>query len=210
MSYLRLYRELAAFLLALLCSAACAAQTEIPTKQGRPSDAASASENNGPASGFAASEAQLRRDLESHPDSATILYQLGKILRFENKPKESLEIYTQAARLQRPDAEELRSVALDYVLLNDYADAIHWLEVAVSLYPQSPELYYSLGRCPLLLLREPFSRCRDHVSQDASDQARSLEGRRESRAGLRLRQSTGKGRSRTPYCRAMGWSGVQG
>jgi len=147
MRYLRVYCTLTAFLLALVWSVACAAQPEMPTKQGHPPDSTSASENTGSASGFAASEAQLRRDLEAHPDSATTLYKLGQILRFENKPKESLEIYTQAARLQRPDAEELRSVALDYVLLNDYADAIHWLEVAVSLYPRSPELYYSLGRC---------------------------------------------------------------
>lgn len=84
---------------------------------------------------------------ELHPDSAQILYKLGLVLRQENKPKESLETYTQAAHLQRPDANQLRSVALDYVLLNDYKDAIHWLEAAASLDPRNTDVLYSLGRC---------------------------------------------------------------
>ena len=58
-----------------------------------------------------------------------------------------MEIYTQAASLQKPDAEQLRSVALDYVLLDDYKDAIHWLEIAASFDPHDADVLYSLGRC---------------------------------------------------------------
>jgi tetratricopeptide (TPR) repeat protein len=94
-----------------------------------------------------AMEAELRRNLELHPDAAPTLYRLGLVLRQEGKPKESLETYTQAARVQKPDAEELRSVALDYVLLDDYPDAIHWLETAVSLDSSNVEVLYSLARC---------------------------------------------------------------
>jgi tetratricopeptide (TPR) repeat protein len=92
-------------------------------------------------------EAELRRDLKVHPDSAPMLYKLGQVLRLENKPKESLEVYTQAAKLQKPDAAQLRSVALDYVLLNDFKDALHWLEIATSFEPRNVNVLYSLGRC---------------------------------------------------------------
>ena len=92
-------------------------------------------------------ETELRRDLEQHPESAAALYKLGLVLRLENKPKESLETYTRAAVLQKPNAEQLRSVALDYVLLDDYYDAIHWLQAALSFEPRNAEVLYSLGRC---------------------------------------------------------------
>jgi tetratricopeptide (TPR) repeat protein len=36
---------------------------------------------------------------------------------------------------------------MDYVLLDDYTDAIHWLEIATSLDPQNADVLYSLGRC---------------------------------------------------------------
>jgi tetratricopeptide (TPR) repeat protein len=96
---------------------------------------------------LAAIESGLRRESELHPDSAPILYKLGLVLRQENKPKESLETYTQAAHLEKPSAEQLRSAALDYVLLDDYNDAIHWLQIAATFEPQDSDVLYSLGRC---------------------------------------------------------------
>jgi tetratricopeptide (TPR) repeat protein len=68
-------------------------------------------------------------------------------LRQEGKAHESLDAYTQAAQLRTPVAEEIRSVALDYVLLNDYDDAIRWLERAARMYPANVSVLYSLGRC---------------------------------------------------------------
>jgi tetratricopeptide (TPR) repeat protein len=94
-----------------------------------------------------ADEAELRREIAAHPDSPELLYRLALLLRERNKPKESLETYTRAAKLRQPDANELRSVALDYVLLDDYADAVHWLEIAVGMEPDNVEVLYSLGRC---------------------------------------------------------------
>ena len=127
--------------------AACSARAQIPTKVVHPTGSSTISEKVSEQSSLAAIEATLRRDLDLHPESAPILYKLGVVLRQENKPKESLEVYTRAAKLQRPDAEQLRSVALDYVLLNDYHDAINWLEVALSYDPQNPDVLYNLGRC---------------------------------------------------------------
>ena len=96
---------------------------------------------------MAADEAALRAEIAAHPDSADLLYRLALTLREENKPKESLETYTQAAKLRKPDAMELRSVALNYVLLDDYTDAVHWLERASGMEPENVEVLYSLGRC---------------------------------------------------------------
>jgi hypothetical protein len=62
-----------------------------------------------------------------------------------NKPRESLAMYTVAATLQRPTAEDFKIVALDYVLLSDYTDALQWLEQSVSEAPNEVETVY-LGR----------------------------------------------------------------
>jgi len=96
---------------------------------------------------IATEEANLRRDLVLHPDSAETLYKLALILREENKPQQSLETYTRAAQLFKPNADQLHSVALDYVLLNDYEDAVHWLRIAAATDPENTEVLYSLGRC---------------------------------------------------------------
>ncbi len=92
-------------------------------------------------------EADLRTQLSQQPDSPSLLYALTHVQRQENNPHASLDTYTRAAKLQKPAPRELRSVALDYVLLNDYDDAIHWLEVAVAMDPSDPDVLYSLGRC---------------------------------------------------------------
>ena len=89
----------------------------------------------------------LRAALTAAPDSPELLYAYALLLRQEGKARESLATYTRAASLRKPNAEELRSVALDYVLLSDYDDAIHWLELAQQLNPHSANVLYSLGRC---------------------------------------------------------------
>ena len=95
----------------------------------------------------AETEVQLRLALKQEPQSAELLYKLALVLRLEGKAQESLQTYTQAAALRHPTASELRSVALDYVRLNDYDDAIRWLRVALNLAPRDVEVLYSLGRC---------------------------------------------------------------
>jgi Flp pilus assembly protein TadD len=97
--------------------------------------------------GMALSEIELREKISRNPQSADLLYRLALLLRLEGKPHPSLDIYTQAARYRVPTAKELRSVALDYVLLNDYEDAVHWLERALAMEPQNVDVLYSLGRC---------------------------------------------------------------
>jgi len=96
---------------------------------------------------LAETEVRLRASLERTPESADALYELALVLRRENKARESLETYTRAARIRKPVARELHSVALDYVLLDDYDDAVRWLRVALAMEPDNPEVLYSLGRC---------------------------------------------------------------
>ena len=88
----------------------------------------------------------LTEYLTSHPDSAEAMYLMGLVQQRRKLPKESLEWFTKAASVSPPDAEELRIVALDYVLLNDYSDALHWLELSVQKDPRNFEAWYDLGR----------------------------------------------------------------
>jgi tetratricopeptide (TPR) repeat protein len=118
------------------------------TKEAAPSGAAYATEESGRATPMLTrKEAELRAALALHPDSADSLYALALVLRQAGKPRESLDTYTQAAGYRKPGAEELRSVALDYVVLNDYEDAIHWLEIAARMEPRNSDVLYALGRC---------------------------------------------------------------
>src|SRR6266851_7752462 len=95
---------------------------------------------------FSSSESALRRYVALHSDSDEALYLLGFVLHRENKASESLEIYTKAAALKTPTGEDLKIVGLDYVLLNDYANAVKWLEKAVELDPKNKDSWYYLGR----------------------------------------------------------------
>jgi len=95
---------------------------------------------------FAGAERGLRGYVASHPDSSDALYMLGFVLNRQNQPAESLVSYTKAAAVARPTADDLKIVGLDYVLLDDYADAIRWLEKAVALDGHNKDAWYYLGR----------------------------------------------------------------
>ena len=78
------------------------------------------------------------------------MYLLGTILEAKHQAKESLEWFTRAAAVQPPNGEQLRVVALDYVLLNAYPDALHWLTRSVELDPGNAEAWYDLGRARMM------------------------------------------------------------
>jgi tetratricopeptide (TPR) repeat protein len=104
---------------------------------------------------FPAADAALRGYIGNHSQSQDALYLLGFVLHRENRPKESLEIYTRAAAVQKPSGEDLKIVGLNYVLLNDYADAIKWFEKAVAFEPQNSDAWYYLGRAYYSQTRVP-------------------------------------------------------
>ncbi len=91
-------------------------------------------------------EEVLRASLRTDPRQPEALYLLGLLLQRRNAPAESLKLYTEAASLRTPTGEDLRIVALDYVLLGSYPDALHWLQQAVALSPRNAEAWYDLGR----------------------------------------------------------------
>ncbi|MBE7158999.1 MAG: tetratricopeptide repeat protein, partial [Rhodospirillales bacterium] len=71
---------------------------------------------------------------------------MGETLFRENKPKDSLAAYTQAASHQTPSARDFHNIGLDYVLLNDYTDADKWVTESLRLDPRDGEVWYALGR----------------------------------------------------------------
>jgi len=95
---------------------------------------------------FMRADMVLRSYIRSHRDSADALYLLGFVLHRRNRPAESLETYTHAAALTTPTSDDLKVVGLDYVLLDDYTDAIKWLKKSVELQPTNKDAWYYLGR----------------------------------------------------------------
>ena len=84
--------------------------------------------------------------LSGHADSADAHFLLGYVLYREDKPQESLDQYTQGAHFRQPDANDLAVVAMDYILLHDYADADKWLSRATAWRPENALYWYYLGR----------------------------------------------------------------
>ena len=132
----------------LLTSLSAAAQSAGAAKEAQPvASPYSAEESGGISTDLGRRDLDLRAALSAQPDSVELLFAYALVLRQEGKARESLAAYTRAAGLRKPTAKELRSVALDYVLLSDYDDAIHWLELAEQIDPRDPDVLYSLGRC---------------------------------------------------------------
>lgn len=71
-------------------------------------------------------ERRCREILLSRPLFADVHFLLGYALYREGKAVESLQTYTAAAAIRRPQAADLMAVAADYVILFDYSDADLW------------------------------------------------------------------------------------
>ena len=95
---------------------------------------------------FEEAEKALRRAIATGAPCPDAHFLLAYALLRQNRPKESLAEYTSAARLRTPTPEDLRNVALDYVLLKDYPDADHWIQRALLVNANDSENWYVLGR----------------------------------------------------------------
>jgi tetratricopeptide (TPR) repeat protein len=95
---------------------------------------------------FAEAAAALESYRTTHPQSDDAAYLLAYVRFREDRPKESLQLFTAAARLKIPTPDDLKVVALDYVLLGDYDDASRYLEQSVAADPGNIEARYHLGR----------------------------------------------------------------
>jgi Flp pilus assembly protein TadD len=95
---------------------------------------------------LAAAESLLRAEISLRPSATEAHFLLGYVLFREKKAKASLAEYTAGAGFRRPNADELKVVASDYVLLADYEDAAKWLQLVTQEKPADDEAWYLLGR----------------------------------------------------------------
>lgn len=115
-------------------------------------------------------EALVRQFLQGHGNSAEGHFLLGYILFREIQTearakgtmrsgvdtslaqfrdahaKESLAEFTEGAKYHEPSAFDLKIVAEDYVLLEDFADADKWMTRATEWNPKDSDAWYNLGR----------------------------------------------------------------
>lgn len=92
------------------------------------------------------SETTLKNFLIVHPSDADAHFLLGYVLFREQKALASLAEFTTGAKFRRPNAEELKIVASDYILLGDFADADKWFSEVVAETPNDSNANYLLGR----------------------------------------------------------------
>jgi Flp pilus assembly protein TadD len=92
------------------------------------------------------SETSIRKYLRGYTNSADAHFLLGYVLFREQKPKDSLAEFTAGAAIRRPVADDLKTVASDYVLLGAFADADRWFSEVLSENPQDVDVWYLLGR----------------------------------------------------------------
>jgi tetratricopeptide (TPR) repeat protein len=150
---------------------------------------------------FAGAERALRSYIPAHRDSADALYMLGFVLNRQNRPAESLATYTQAAAITRPAADDLKIVGLDYVLLDDYNDAIKWLEKAVTIDSTNKDAWYYLGRAY-------YARSRLTEARKAFQTVLDLDPRdvkAENNLGLIFESSSDPGAAIDAYRKAIAW-----
>jgi Flp pilus assembly protein TadD len=91
-------------------------------------------------------EMTVRSSLEKNPSSAEAHFLLGDIFFREQKARDSLAEFTAGAKYRHPGPSELRTVASDYVLLGDFADADKWFSEVAAETPNDAESWYLLGR----------------------------------------------------------------
>ena len=183
------------------------AQTAGATKEAQPAGSSFSTEESGAVTPLLARrDSALRAALSGQPNSADLLYALALVLRQEGKPRDSLDTYTKAARNRKPTPGELRSVALDYVLLNDYEDAIHWLELAAQMAPNDADILYALGRC--YYSKDRFLDAARMYEQVLAIQPRHLKA--EENLGLVYDATNDPGKAEEALRKAAGWAGENG
>jgi tetratricopeptide (TPR) repeat protein len=95
---------------------------------------------------LAKSDASVRAYLSQHDTSADAHFLLGYVLFREEKARDSLAEFTAGAAIRRPNADELKTVASDYVLLGDFSDADRWFSEVTAQHPLDADAWYLLGR----------------------------------------------------------------
>jgi tetratricopeptide (TPR) repeat protein len=100
---------------------------------------------------------EVRQYLGKHPNSA-------KPASKPTRPKHRWRSIPKAPNNRTPSYLDLKVAALDYILLEDYADADKWLSRSLEWNPQDAESWYDLGRikyneASFSEARNAFDRC---------------------------------------------------
>lgn len=155
------------------------------------------------ANAFAQAEQSLESFVTANPSSADAHFLLGFVLFREQKPRESLAEFTLGAKYRRPKADELKSVAGDYVLLGDYADADKWFSEVTKDSPADADAWYLLGRTE-------YNESRFQQAVLSFEHALELRPRyieAENNLGLSWRELGGMDKARVAFQAAVDWQG---
>lgn len=98
-------------------------------------------------------DSALSQYIKAHPRSDDAISLLGFCRFREDKPRDSLKLYTRAAAIRTPKATDFKIVGLDYALLLDYDDASLCLRLCLKLKPDDVSARYNLGRVEFQLQR---------------------------------------------------------
>jgi tetratricopeptide (TPR) repeat protein len=153
---------------------------------------------------LAESEANVRTFLKSDPASADGHFLLGYILFREEKPRDSLAEFTAGAKYRRPQADEFKVIASNYVILGDFADADKWFSQAVAETPNDPDANYLLGRTK-------FNENDFRAALSCFERALALKPRyveAENNIGLAWRELNDLEKARAAFQAAIDWEGA--
>ncbi len=152
---------------------------------------------------LAESEAALHSYVNQHPASAEAHFLLGYILFREQKAVESLAAFTAGARFRRPRPDELKTVASDYVLLGDFADADKWFTQVTAEKPDDADAWYLLGRTKYN--EEAFADAASSFERALALRPRYIEA--ENNLGLTWRELNSPEKARAAFQAAIDWQG---
>jgi tetratricopeptide (TPR) repeat protein len=152
---------------------------------------------------LAKSEAFLHAYLIDHSASADAHFLLGDVLFREQKAQASLAEFTTGAKIRRPNSEDLKIVASDYVLLHDYSDADKWFSVVTVQNPNDANAWYLLGRTKYN--EERYREAVSNFEQALLLRPKYIEA--ENNLGLSLRGLTKLDQAKAAFQTAIDWQG---
>lgn len=152
---------------------------------------------------LAESEAAVHIYLKSNPSSADAHFLLGYVFFREKKPTESLAEFTAGAKFRRPGPDDLKVVASDYVLLEDFGDADKWFSEVVAESPNDADANYLLGRTKFN--ENNFSAAISSFERSLILHPRYVEA--ENNIGLAWRELNDPKKAETAFQTAIEWQG---
>jgi tetratricopeptide (TPR) repeat protein len=154
---------------------------------------------------LAEAERTTRHYIQDYPSSADAHFLLGFVLFREKEATESLAEYTEGAKYQRPGAGDLKIVASDYVLLNDFGDADKWFTEAIVEKPDDADAWYWLGRTKYN--ENAFSQAVTSFQRSLTLRPKNVEA--ENNLGLAWSEQNEREKAREAFRTAIDWEGTQ-